>query len=812
MPATTLATCEVYGTIYDVFGQPVQGAVVGVMSVYKNGALVLARTQEVSTDVDGYFTMDLPRDSVAVLYANTPGLNISCLGTPTAIPDADFAELTSIIGDFNLWDQVPVVVPGAGASIGMPVGGGTPQSVLFVDAAGKLGQDPTDFRYDAAANRLHLRAASIEDMGGKLSVTATDGGPAAVFTCFAPTPTETIFLLKQAPEATRNTVNGTLFSQLTLISDPVQGPGKLPPQDGFGQRLEFQADTDATAHRVCLIDMFWTTVAEATRTSALVISLCNNGSTASEYLRITPAGVVLPAPPTLPMHATTRQYVDAAIAAIPPSGAHPAGTGTEIQYRSSATTLGAVPSVVTGSAVRLLGDLEVDGNYAMASSASGTYFTVPDLANAVPPVSIFYAINNAANSRYVYFGRGDDGFGPRKVPRFMSFYTGPTGDESLRRMYLSPAGSFVINIQALGDQVAALTVNAAGNTTFAKAFQCNGVGEMSADPTTPLGIATRQYVDSHGVSLAADYAWTGNHSWTKPLTVGYTAYDGLALKYPNGQRTPVVAMDPNSIPLIGPIYDSAGAQGGTRVQYLCGSGAWSGTSYGAVNVNDGGSPWTWDFQAHLNVRGSFTVDGTSPLGSSGLTVNYPRPIRLQYPSGNITPIAYIDPNSFVNIGPQLDAGGGTAGAQMYILAGTGGWSSFSYGAVFVNGNNPGLWDFNSNVQIRGAFEAGNAAVAGSGFCVGTLGRVGFGYPAGGSTERLTISTAGGVPNAIFISDLASLVCLMSLTGGAFTISTNSVFQLQGSHIEIYDGAAYKQIKFGAAGSGPGGVGRALYVD
>ena len=31
-------------------------------------------------------------------------------------------------------------------------------------------------------------------------------------------------------------------------------------------------------------------------------------------------------------------------------------------------------------------------------------------------------------------------------------------------------------------------------------------------------------------------------------------------------------------------------------------------------------------------------------------------------------------------------------------------------------------------------------------------------------------------------------------------------------VKIYDGAAYKQIKFGPAGSGPGGVGRAIYID
>jgi hypothetical protein len=143
MPTAALATCQLYGTIYDVFGQPVAGAIVGVMAVYKNGSLILSRTKEVETDVDGYFTLDLPRDSVAVLYANTPGLNISCLGSPTAIPDADQAELASIVGDFELWDQVPVAIPiGAGVS---SFNGRTGAVVLTsLDVTTALGYTPAD--------------------------------------------------------------------------------------------------------------------------------------------------------------------------------------------------------------------------------------------------------------------------------------------------------------------------------------------------------------------------------------------------------------------------------------------------------------------------------------------------------------------------------------------------------------------------------------------------------------------------------------------------------------------------------------------
>jgi hypothetical protein len=104
MPATALATCEIFGTIYDAFGQPAAGAKVGVMAVYKDGVLILQATREVESDAAGFFTMTLPRSSMAVFYANTPGLNISCLGTAVAVPDADSTDLAGLL------DFVPYVV------------------------------------------------------------------------------------------------------------------------------------------------------------------------------------------------------------------------------------------------------------------------------------------------------------------------------------------------------------------------------------------------------------------------------------------------------------------------------------------------------------------------------------------------------------------------------------------------------------------------------------------------------------------------------------------------------------------------------
>jgi hypothetical protein len=488
MPATALATCEIYGTIYDVFGQPAAGATIGVMSVYKNGALILSQTKETTTDVDGYFTLDLPRDSVAVLYANAPGLNLSCLGTPTAIPDADSAELSTIISDVDLWTEVPVVIPGSGASIGAPITGGTAQSVLFVDAAGAFGQDFANFRWDAAANRLILSDAGVEDFGGHINSTSNSDQPALVGCNYAPTTTEPLWLMKQSLESNRNTLNGMLFSQLTLISDPVQGAGRLKPQDGFGHRYEFQADTDVTAHRICLLDMFWTTVAESTRTSALAVSLCNNGSTTLECLRVTPLGVVLPADPTVAMHAVTKQYVD-----NKPSGGSPAGTGAEIQYRASATTFGAAPGSSIGvstnfpgtpraqftGVVKVLADPSTfAGILELSDRGGGVYMAVSQINNTVPVFSAFQAIHSAANPGILYFGRGTGGFGAPDCARIINFYTGATGQEDTRRLYISKNGSVHVNEQSIVDSTYALTVNSGLGGSFANALQVNGFADF----------------------------------------------------------------------------------------------------------------------------------------------------------------------------------------------------------------------------------------------------------------------------------------------------------------------------------------------
>jgi hypothetical protein len=95
MPATALATCQVYGTVFDAFGEPAADVKISVLGVYKDGALLLGNTREVTSDEAGFFEMPLPRDSTALIYANTFGFNLHCNGTPYYIPDVDTFELIS---------------------------------------------------------------------------------------------------------------------------------------------------------------------------------------------------------------------------------------------------------------------------------------------------------------------------------------------------------------------------------------------------------------------------------------------------------------------------------------------------------------------------------------------------------------------------------------------------------------------------------------------------------------------------------------------------------------------------------------------
>lgn len=411
-------------------------------------------------------------------------------------------------------------------------------------------------------------------------------------------------------------------------------------------------------------------------------------------------------------HAATKNYVDTQINAIPlPPPTPPAGIGSELQYRLNATTFGAIPSsygpgLWNMPTVKMSDSLEIDGYLSMRSQAGGTQFVVTE--PGMNPVSIFYAINTAGNPRYIYFGRGNPfGTPPLTVPQYMMFYTGAVGTEDVRRMYLSPLGSLVINQQALANQAAALTVNQNGNTAFSKALQVNGIGEMSADPTTALGIATKQYVDSHSfvLNLNAPYPWTGSHSWTNIMLL---KSGGMFLgEYSNGNPAGIFWVDePTNTVVMGPTISPAYGFDGTKVEWLSGSGLYTDSQPGTIGVNYLGLG-TFDFIGSLiNVRGSITLANTYGTGNS-LTLANDVALRCKYTNGNAANMLRIsNPLNVTLIGPETDVSNSTAGTRVDYLCGTGQWSSVSYGACTVNAAypQPFTWDFMAHINCRGQLK------------------------------------------------------------------------------------------------------------
>lgn len=188
-------------------------------------------------------------------------------------------------------------------------------------------------------------------------------------------------------------------------------------------------------------------------------------------------GLFLSRDPASAMEPVTLQYFNAHMPAG--GGASPAGTGTELQFRSSASAFGAIPSSQAstdpyGSGLfrtYLPGYLQ-STRVGLVTTSGSVGLNVVDGAHTLPDISIFYAVHLSGTQGYVYFGRTGQG---GQTPRYMMFYTSLDGLGDLRRFYLAPSGGIHVNEQTLVDNTtAALTISAAGNTAFTYAMQVNG--------------------------------------------------------------------------------------------------------------------------------------------------------------------------------------------------------------------------------------------------------------------------------------------------------------------------------------------------
>jgi hypothetical protein len=147
----------------------------------------------------------------------------------------------------------------------------------------------------------------------------------------------------------------------------------------------------------------------------------------------------------------------------------------------------------------------------------------------------------------------------------------------------------------------------------------NGDITLYHDPTAPLHAATKAYVDAHvggSLNLAANYAWTGTHSWSQRLA----ANAGITLGYPaslkalssSGSAMDIFASD-GTYYYIGPTLHDNGTAVGQYIVHLCGTGGYDGAP---GTVTQHGPAQTWYFRAHINVASGYGI--TTPVIQSSV--------------------------------------------------------------------------------------------------------------------------------------------------------------------------------------------------
>lgn len=241
---------------------------------------------------------------------------------------------------------------GSGITIGNPVIGGSTTAVLFVDGTTNLGQDASNFFYDATAHQLHLLKLSVTNaITGSVTGNA---GSATVATALAATPT---------------ICGAGLVAQGILANGNATGcVGIVSPA---GSTNEFQVKT--------------------------VTGALAGGKLIGDGVTITAqVPVILAANPTVPLGAVTKQYADAIAAGL--TGAvltGPGGNQTIIQ--PDGTTLSINNAGTTGVGVQF-------GPHVNISMGGGTVLLKsPDTLSTMTLDNIGFTFLPSVNS-YITLG------------------------------------------------------------------------------------------------------------------------------------------------------------------------------------------------------------------------------------------------------------------------------------------------------------------------------------------------------------------------------------------------------------------------
>lgn len=109
-----LALCTISGRVYKGDGTAAKNTKIKAVKVVLADELIATTPIAVFTDSDGDFEMSLPQGATAWLYGEVQGLGTNGVaGVPLAIPEADSANLSTLVPPTNTPGLVPIAVPTA---------------------------------------------------------------------------------------------------------------------------------------------------------------------------------------------------------------------------------------------------------------------------------------------------------------------------------------------------------------------------------------------------------------------------------------------------------------------------------------------------------------------------------------------------------------------------------------------------------------------------------------------------------------------------------------------------------------------------
>jgi hypothetical protein len=128
-----LSQCAITATIYDNNGDLLSGARIVVVKVVKNGSLISNSPLVYTTNASGVATFNLPRSSVAWIWANSYGLNANgSAGVAVTVPAAASANLEELAAFSSVLTTLGDLAYGGASGVFTRLAGNTSSTAKFL--------------------------------------------------------------------------------------------------------------------------------------------------------------------------------------------------------------------------------------------------------------------------------------------------------------------------------------------------------------------------------------------------------------------------------------------------------------------------------------------------------------------------------------------------------------------------------------------------------------------------------------------------------------------------------------------------------